>query len=263
MGLRFRKSLRIAPGIRLNLSQRGVSTTLGPRGASINLGSSGTRGNVGIPGTGLSYSQQLSGRGRGGGAGGAATQQVGQSGGCALIGFIGFIVLLIGMCSKDDMTSTPGSSLSSRDSANEALVAETRYVSAQSLNCRAEPSASGKKVGGLAQNDTAEVVETSGTWSKLRRASGDCWVASSFLAVSPVPSPQSLTSSGSSGTLHASPSGSVSRPKARSNAKRSNERRNSGYYLDEGCPCSGSKVCIGPRGGRYCITSGGNKRYGV
>lgn len=28
------------------------------------------------------------------------------------------------------------------------------------------------------------------------------------------------------------------------------------------CPCSGGDVCIGPRGGRYCITSGGNKRYG-
>lgn len=27
------------------------------------------------------------------------------------------------------------------------------------------------------------------------------------------------------------------------------------------CPCSGSKLCVGPRGGRYCITSGGNKRY--
>ncbi|WP_143277089.1 SH3 domain-containing protein [Bordetella genomosp. 4] len=28
-----------------------------------------------------------------------------------------------------------------------------------------------------------------------------------------------------------------------------------------GCPCSSSSNCIGPRGGRYCITSGGNKRY--
>lgn len=27
------------------------------------------------------------------------------------------------------------------------------------------------------------------------------------------------------------------------------------------CPCSGTKICTGPRGGRYCITSGGNKRY--
>ena len=29
------------------------------------------------------------------------------------------------------------------------------------------------------------------------------------------------------------------------------------------CPCNGGKVCVGPRGGRYCITSSGNKRYGV
>lgn len=29
------------------------------------------------------------------------------------------------------------------------------------------------------------------------------------------------------------------------------------------CPCSGRNVCVGPRGGRYCITSGGSKRYGV
>lgn len=30
-----------------------------------------------------------------------------------------------------------------------------------------------------------------------------------------------------------------------------------------GCSCAGGNVCIGPRGGRYCITSGGSKRYGV
>lgn len=30
-----------------------------------------------------------------------------------------------------------------------------------------------------------------------------------------------------------------------------------------GCSCSGGNVCYGPRGGRYCITSGGNKRYGI
>ncbi|RPE96302.1 hypothetical protein [Frederiksenia canicola] len=27
------------------------------------------------------------------------------------------------------------------------------------------------------------------------------------------------------------------------------------------CPCSGSIDCVGPRGGTYCYTSGGNKRY--
>lgn len=29
------------------------------------------------------------------------------------------------------------------------------------------------------------------------------------------------------------------------------------------CPCNGNNVCVGPRGGRYCITRSGNKRYGV
>lgn len=29
------------------------------------------------------------------------------------------------------------------------------------------------------------------------------------------------------------------------------------------CLCNGGKVCVGPRGGRFCITSVGRKRYGV
>ena len=29
------------------------------------------------------------------------------------------------------------------------------------------------------------------------------------------------------------------------------------------CSCASRRVCTGPRGGRYCITSGGNKRYGL
>lgn len=28
------------------------------------------------------------------------------------------------------------------------------------------------------------------------------------------------------------------------------------------CPCGSGRICVGPRGGRYCMTSGGNKRYG-
>ncbi|MFO1127733.1 MAG: YHYH domain-containing protein [Rhodospirillales bacterium] len=28
------------------------------------------------------------------------------------------------------------------------------------------------------------------------------------------------------------------------------------------CPCGTGKVCVGPRGGRFCITGSGSKRYG-
>lgn len=57
MGWRFRKRLKILPGVHLNLSKNGVSTTIGGKGASINHGKNGTFLNLGIPGTGV-YSRQ-------------------------------------------------------------------------------------------------------------------------------------------------------------------------------------------------------------
>lgn len=57
MGFNFRKSLKIAPGVRLNITKKGVSSvSLGGKGARVNLGKKGTRTSVGMPGTGLSYS---------------------------------------------------------------------------------------------------------------------------------------------------------------------------------------------------------------
>lgn len=60
MSIRFRKSFKLAPGIRMNLSGSGIGWTLGPRGASIGIGKSGVYSNYGIPGTGISSRQRLS-----------------------------------------------------------------------------------------------------------------------------------------------------------------------------------------------------------
>jgi hypothetical protein len=62
MGLRFRKSVRVAPGVRLNVGLRGVSTSFGRRGATINAGRRGVYTTVGLPGSGLSYRQRVSAR---------------------------------------------------------------------------------------------------------------------------------------------------------------------------------------------------------
>lgn len=59
MALRFRKSIKLAPGIRMNLSGSGISWSIGPRGASIGIGKRGTFLNTGIPGTGLNSRQRL------------------------------------------------------------------------------------------------------------------------------------------------------------------------------------------------------------
>jgi hypothetical protein len=58
MGFRFRKSIKLFPGFKINLTHKGISsTTLGKPGASVNIGKKGTRTSVGIPGTGVSYSK--------------------------------------------------------------------------------------------------------------------------------------------------------------------------------------------------------------
>jgi hypothetical protein len=54
MALRFRKSFKLAPGVRLNVSKSGMSWSLGPRGASVSIGKRGAYFNASIPGTGLS-----------------------------------------------------------------------------------------------------------------------------------------------------------------------------------------------------------------
>ena len=61
MTFRFRRTVRLAPGVRLNIGKRGVSLSMGPRGASVTVGGSGAFFNAGIPGTGLSSRQRLSG----------------------------------------------------------------------------------------------------------------------------------------------------------------------------------------------------------
>lgn len=57
MGFRFRRSIKILPGLRLNLSGSGASVSVGPRGFHYTVGPKGTRVTAGIPGTGLSWSE--------------------------------------------------------------------------------------------------------------------------------------------------------------------------------------------------------------
>jgi hypothetical protein len=60
MGFRFRRRLSLGPGLRLNFSKSGVSTSVGGRGAWFTFGPKGTRTTVGLPGTGFSYTEQTS-----------------------------------------------------------------------------------------------------------------------------------------------------------------------------------------------------------
>lgn len=61
MTFRFRKTVRLLPGVRLNLSKGAPSVSLGTAGLTVNLSARGAKATVGVPGTGLSCSSSASG----------------------------------------------------------------------------------------------------------------------------------------------------------------------------------------------------------
>lgn len=60
MAIRFRKSIKLMPGVRVSLSKSGISGSLGTNGARVSVNSKGqVRGTAGLNGTGLSSTTML------------------------------------------------------------------------------------------------------------------------------------------------------------------------------------------------------------
>lgn len=57
MAWNYRKRIKVFPGVHINISKGGVSTSIGPKGAKVSIGKKGTYLNTSIPGTGL-YSRR-------------------------------------------------------------------------------------------------------------------------------------------------------------------------------------------------------------
>ena len=65
MGLRFRKSINLGGGFRVNLSKSGIGYSWGGKGFRVTKTASGkTRATTSIPGTGISYTQEFGGKKR-------------------------------------------------------------------------------------------------------------------------------------------------------------------------------------------------------
>lgn len=95
MAWNYRKRVKIAPGVHLNFSKNGVSTSIGPKGAKITFGKNGTYMNTSIPGTGLYSRQKIS-----GGIGTSSTTNrttSSNSNGCLFTG-LSILLLVVGLC---------------------------------------------------------------------------------------------------------------------------------------------------------------------
>ena len=55
--MRFQKRIKILPGVTINLSRKGVSTSVGVTGARVTYGHGEKRTTIGMPGTGISHTE--------------------------------------------------------------------------------------------------------------------------------------------------------------------------------------------------------------
>lgn len=210
--------------------------------------------------------------------------------GCGWLVAVGVALFAIAKCAGPSATPT------APDPTATAAVSTPGYVAARSLRCRNEPTSTGAVQASFTHGAPVTIIKRAGDWSQLSRPNGDCWVATAFLsdgepsgndgrsAASGTTSQSGNDHAGSTRTAASTAQGfaavGVGTTGATLRARhrmathrthtgyrrptRSRTPRSHSYFYDDGaCPCSGSHICIGPRGGRYCITSGGNKRYGV
>ena len=60
MGLKFRKSIKIAPGVKVNIGKKSAGVSIGGKYGGISMNSkTGTRARVSAPGTGMSYTTKV------------------------------------------------------------------------------------------------------------------------------------------------------------------------------------------------------------
>ncbi len=179
------------------------------------------------------------------------------------LGFL-IIICLVWFFAKDDNASreatteqkssysvTPEYTKASPQIADVHEPLKIRYVNTSTLKVRATPD--GRLLETLSGGTQVKVYEQKNSWSRISPASENArWVSSNYLCEFAGCYVKKTT-----------PTSSSAPQKLRSEYPPSPTRRQPGTQYGSSCPCSSGIVCTGPRGGRYCITSGGNKRYGV
>jgi hypothetical protein len=261
LGWRFRRSVSVLPGIRLNFSGSGVSTSVGVKGATVNFGRHGQRTTLGLPGTGLSHStfspnnahspEEIS-------SGSAETQNSYWFG--WLLGILG--VLSLGYCAtqqSSDPKTAAKAPFVSVPSSTMPTSSEEETINVTHAGGRATPDRSGRVVVILRSGDRVRVVKTENGWKQVVKDGITIWILAKQLSATATPQAATRTTTApQQATTKSTQNARLPnrKPAVRPQKKK---RQPSGAI---GCSCNSTRVCIGPRGGRYCLTANGNKVYG-
>ncbi len=127
-----------------------------------------------------------------------------------------------------------------------ATEVKTYYVNADNLNVRGAPDGSAILIRKLSRGSEIKVYALEVNWARISQdGRGGEWVSRRYICE---PRLCWVKSAAPATRVYGGGSAGYAVPRSRPST-------------GGGCPCSGSNNCYGPRGGRYCITSGGNKRY--
>ncbi len=259
MGWRFRKTVKILPGVRLNISRSGISASLGPNGASINLGKRGTRTTVGIPGTGISHSSLMSPPTDSGSEQPVSPVDT-QKSGCGTWAIVAITLVALAKCvgGVDPTTTAPvvpteaipqQGLLTSLPKVETTANSSSDHITGAKVEGRSSPSTTSKITRVFQNGDAVRIVKRKRNWIKVMQNGVTFWVLAKHIS-----SPAHASSIATRNSL-------IGQPSKRSVTRNRTSKRTG--FSGGSCPCGSGRICTGPRGGRYCITFGGNKRYGV
>jgi len=168
MGFKFRKRIKVIPGVHLNISKSGVSTSIGKAGATVNIGKNGVNCTVGIPGTGISYSEKLKNNTD------SKKSTITPVKGNFFFRFAKKTVIFFIVFVAISMFINDG-----KDTDN---VLNNQIVSAKSLRVRAAPSTNSKIIKQLVLGDKVQVKKKQDNWSLIVSNETEGWVASEYIS---------------------------------------------------------------------------------
>lgn len=188
MGFRFRRTLKILPGLRLNLSRSGVSATAGVRGASVTLGKKGAYANVGLPGSGLSYRSKI-----GSGIEGGSEAQPGDESRApakksSRVPVLVMAALLIGggtvafNALQKHSVPVAAAPVTTTSTPEPTPQRESVRITKHSATIRSEPSRKADRLGVAHQGDAFTVFARKGVWLQIGHTAPEGWIAASATA---------------------------------------------------------------------------------
>jgi hypothetical protein len=181
MGLRFHRIFNVLPGVRVNLSKSGLSTSVGPRGADVNIGRQGVTTNASLPGTGLSYRSKM----------GSKSSKIGV---LTLIGGLAFAgyknadkIINFFHPSAANHAAVASHTLSAAVTTAQSVVTAAkpangvRYVNRTGSDLRDQPKTTGKVLKKEARGQQVQLIAISGVWAQVQDGPLTGWMRASVL----------------------------------------------------------------------------------